>query len=140
MEGILNEIIEAKRKYKQKKLAKHDLDAVRRNAYDLASALSEYAQRKELIELEKRKIVLAYNSDKEIKKAELFIFRGEAFLVPDISKDEIKKIDSEGKIAESDKSELAKALKIYDHKAEMKITSKMFEALKKLLGEFEIII
>jgi len=140
MEGILNEIIEAKRKYKQKKLAKHDLDAVRRNAYDLASALSEYAQRKELIELEKRKIVLAYNSDKEIKKAELFIFRGEAFLVPDISKDEIKKIDSEGKIAESDKSELAKALKIYDHKAEMKITPKMFEALKKLLGEFEIII
>ncbi len=139
-ETILEEIIEARKKYKQGKLSKQDLESVRRNAYEITSALSEYAQRKELFELEKRKIKLVYQEGKEAKKAELFIFKDEAFIIPDISQDEIKKIDAKGKVTEADKSELAEALKIHDHKSEMKITHAMFDAIKKILGDFEIII
>lgn len=142
---ILHEIIEIKKKYKKTKtLSKHDIEQVRRKAYDLVSSLSEYAQRKELSEIEKKKLNLTYTvkekGKEKQKKAELYVFKDIAFLNQDISNDEIVKIDSNGKITETDKDELIDALKIHDHTTKMRINPKMFETIKKILGDFEIIL
>jgi uncharacterized protein (UPF0332 family)/predicted nucleotidyltransferase len=138
---VLQDVINTKKKYKRaKKLSKHEIEITRKNAYDLISALSEYAQRKELMELEKRKINLSYKIKDKKKRAELYVFKDLAFLNSDISTDEVTRIDNKGKITKSDKSELAEALQTRDHKAGMKITPQMFEAIKKIIGDFEIVL
>ncbi|MEM4152920.1 MAG: nucleotidyltransferase domain-containing protein [Candidatus Pacearchaeota archaeon] len=137
---LLKEIIEMKRKYKKGKITKHDIASMKKTSHELLSELLEYSQRKELLELEKRKIEVLYKVKEEgkeqKKKAELFIFKDEVFIVPDITKDEIKKF-SKGKLIESNKDELRKAFK--SKVAEKIITSEILEALKKLFGEFELV-
>ncbi len=133
---LLKEIIEAKRKYKKGKITKHDIASVTRAAHELISALLEYSQRREILELRKSRIELIYKEGKESKRAEIFVFDGTAFIVPDMTKDDIKKF-SEGKISETSKEELKKWLA--KGEGEKKISKELMTYLKRAFGEFELI-
>jgi len=134
--GLLKEIIEAKKKYKKGKITKHDVASVTRAAHELISALLEYSQRREILELRKSRIELFYKEGKESKRAEVFVFDGTAFIVPDMTKDEIKKF-SEGKISETSREELKKWLA--KGEGEKKISKELMTYLKRTFGEFELV-
>ncbi len=138
---LLNKIVDAKKKYKKGKITKQDISEARKASHELTSALLEYTQRREILEIEKHKIDLIYKTKeagKEIvKKGEVLLFKDSAFIIPDITLDIIKKF-SEEKIRDSNKEELRKNL-AKKGKIEKKITPKLLEALRKLFGEFELI-
>ncbi len=134
--NLLKQIIDAKKKYKKGKFTKHEIATVARSAHELISAILEYSQRRELLEMQKSRIEVIYKEGKETKRAELFIFKDAAFILPDIAKDDIKKF-SEGKIVESSKDELKQwlAKKV----GEKKISPELMSYMKKAFGEFELI-
>lgn len=134
--ALLKEIIEAKKKYKKGKVTKQDIAKVTKAAHELLSALLEYSQHKELLEIRKSRIDIIYKEGQEIKRGELFIFNETAFIVPDITKDELKKF-SEGKISETNQDELKKWLAKGEGKK--KISVELINYLKKAFGEFELI-
>lgn len=134
--SLLKQIVEAKKKYKKGKISKHDIASVTRASHEFISALLEYSQRRELLELRKSRIEIIYREGKENKKGEMFVFDGTAFIVPDMAKDEIKKF-SEGKITETSREELKKWLA--KGEGEKKISRELMNYLKRTFGEFELI-
>lgn len=134
--SLLKQIIEVKKKYKKGKIAKHDIASVIRVSHEFISALLEYSQRRELLELRKSRIEVLYKEGKESKKGEIFVFDNTAFIVPDMAKDEIKKF-SEGKITETSREELKKWLA--KGEGEKKISRELMNYLKRAFGEFELI-
>jgi predicted nucleotidyltransferase len=138
---LLEEIFEINKKYKKGSVTKHDIDSMKKATYELTSSLIEYLQRKEIFETEKKKIYLSYKAVEKgktlDKKAELFVFKDLAFLVPDITQDTIKKI-VQGKTSDSDREELKKHLE--KASGEKRMDKTLFDAIKRVIGEFEILI
>jgi len=134
--SLLKQIIEIRKKRRRGELTKHDLAAATKATHELTSALVEYSQRRELLEARKAKIEIIYEKDKEIKRGEIFVFDRIAFIVPDITKDEIKKF-SDGKISEASREELKKWLS--KKEGEKRISRELMDYLKKNFGEFELI-
>ena len=139
--SLLHEIIEIKKKHKKGNVDKHDVASMKRAVYELTNALTEYLQRKEIFEVEKKKIYLIYKKEEKgkhvEKKAELFVFKDMAFLIPDLAQDNIKKI-VQGKVSDSNKEELMANLKKTE--GERFISKQLLDSLKKIIGEFEIAI
>ncbi|MCX6742296.1 MAG: nucleotidyltransferase domain-containing protein [Candidatus Pacearchaeota archaeon] len=140
--ALLQEIIEINRKHKKENITKQEVASMKKASFELTGYLTEYLQRKEILETEKKKIYFIYQSKvKEkmvVKRAELFIFKEAAFLIPDITQDTIKKI-VQGKITDSNKEELTEHLK-KDAIVEKRLDGKLLENVKKVIGEFEIIL
>ena len=138
---LLKKIVEAKKKYKTKKITKHDLAILSKAAHELISVLLEYIQRKEVLELDKCKIRIIYKTKvdgKEVKRiGEIVPFKNFAFIIPDISLDEVKKITNK-KVQDSNKEELKEALKKKEI-MEKKVTPELLSVLKKLFGDFDLI-
>ncbi|MEM4640962.1 MAG: nucleotidyltransferase domain-containing protein [Candidatus Pacearchaeota archaeon] len=136
---LLKEILEIVKKHKKGKISKHDIANMHKAVHELSTALLEYIQRQEFIDSQKNKADIIYyakEQDKKIKKqGHLFIFDNVAFLVPDVESEKIKKITGD-KIQDSSTEELNSYLK---KKASKKITPQLIFALKKHLGDFEII-
>jgi len=127
----LNELIDAKRKLKNKnKPTKHEVEEVRKNSALLINNLIEYGQRCELVELQKAKVILAF---KKGKKADLFL-TNPTFL---IREGKIQKITD--KIEDSSNEEFHNILQQQKGKSG-KLTPEILELLKKELGDFEILI
>lgn len=139
----LEKIIDIKKKYEKKKLDKQDVAEARKSAHELIANLLEYSQRRELLELEKHRLIIEYKlkeGNKTInKKGEIFLFKNEAFIIPDITltSNIIKKF-SKGKITDSSKDELKRSLEKKE-KIIRKISPELLDVLKKLFGEFELI-
>jgi predicted nucleotidyltransferase len=138
---LLNKICEMKKKHAKGKITRHDIAEMHRASYELTNALLEYIRRQELLEIEKRKISIVYKTKeggKEIvKKGEIVLFREAAFVIPDITADSVKKWQG-NKIHESSREELKQSLAKREV-AENKITPELLAAIKKLVGEFELI-
>lgn len=138
---LLNKLVEVKRKYTKGKINKQDLAEAHRAAYDLTNALLEYVRRQELLEIEKRKVGILYKVKDEGKEAlrrgELMLFKEAVFIIPDLAADIVKKWQG-NKIHESSREEL-KAWLSKKEVAEKKITPELLAAIKKILGEFELI-
>lgn len=139
--SLLKELIEIKTKHKKGKITKQDLASSHKISHELTSALIEYSLRKELFDLEKRKIDIIYTEGegdkKTSKKSELVIFKDVSFIIPDKASDKIKKFEN-NKIVETDMNELKAYLK-KDEKAEKKINSELLSALKKMFDEFTLV-
>ncbi|UZE93626.1 MAG: nucleotidyltransferase domain-containing protein [Candidatus Pacearchaeota archaeon] len=137
----LKEIIDAKKKYKKGKITKQDLSEVRKASYQLTLALTEYSQRRELLEAEKHRIILIYKTNEERKevrkKGEIFLFKDITFIIPDITLDGIKKF-KDGKVTDATKEELRKAT-AKKEKIEKRISPELVDALRKIFGKFELI-
>ncbi len=138
---LLEEIFEINKKYKKGNVNKQDIASMKKASYDITSTLIEYLQRKEIFENEKKKIYLSYKVQEKgkdfFKKAELYVFKDAIFIIPDITQDIIKRIDK-GRVLEANREELKKHLEKVG--GEKKMDQALFSVLKKMIGEFEIII
>jgi predicted nucleotidyltransferase/uncharacterized protein (UPF0332 family) len=127
---ILKNVVSARNDFKKGKLDAHKVDQARKEAGILINDLIEYSQRKDLIGLEKGKINLKYSKG----NAELLNADGKTFL---FFENKIKKIFP--KLENSTMEEVSKAVENQKGKKDVKFDSKVFEVLKKELGEFEIL-
>jgi len=131
---ILKDIKKAKEEFKKGKLARHEVEEARKNSSILINHLIEYNQRCDLIELRKSRLLLKT----EKQDYELVIGENKAFL---IDKSKIFRVDIEkGKVLESNVEELTKALEEQKKKPGVSINEKLFDVLKKHLGNFEIVL
>jgi len=127
---ILKDILKAKKEFKKDKADPHKIDRVRKDADILVKDLTEFIQRKDLLTLNKGKMILKAKD----KKIEIVNTGGKTFL---FEGNNIKKIT--GKVEESTLEEFEKALAEQKEKQEFEIDSKIFEVLKKEYGNFEIV-
>jgi hypothetical protein len=129
---LLKDIIKARQDFKKGKLDKHEVENARKNASLLINSLIEYNQRCDLVSLEKGRMQLKY-SDKET--ADLIITDSIVFLIRDTGK-QIDKITD--RIEESSREELEKAIQEQKGKLKTSASGKVFQVLRKELGDFEI--
>jgi len=132
---ILKSIIITKTEFKKGKSDSHKINEARKDATILINDLIDYSQRKDLMNIEKGRMRLKYNEDNKVKFAELLVFNGKSFLINDKL---IKKITD--KIEGSNMDELSKAAEEQKNKKGVEINPKVFELLKKELGDFEIVL
>jgi len=132
---ILNEIIDARAEFKKGKSNAHKIDECRKGATLLINYLIDYSQRRDLMKLEKTKMKIRYKENSQEKFAELIASNGAVFLIKGNS---IHKLTN--KIENSNIEELSKAVGEQKLKSSIEINPKVFEVLKKELGDFDIII
>ena len=132
---ILNDVIKSRADFKKGKLDHHKVDRARKNASILIDALIEYSQRCELISIERGKMILKYKSKEKEMIAELLNTEEGAFLFKD---NKVKKLTN--KIQDVDLEEATKAIEKQQGKKEVNVNPKIFELLKKELGDFEIVL
>jgi uncharacterized protein (UPF0332 family) len=128
---VLNEIIDAKKKYQSKKKpTKYEIEDVRKNATHLTNHLIEYGQRCELSDLRKMQIRVNYGADKHF---ELFLTNPLFILVDN----QIKRLNDSGKIELSSQEEFESILMTQKGKPN-KLTIEALNALKKEFGNFDL--
>jgi uncharacterized protein (UPF0332 family)/predicted nucleotidyltransferase len=128
---ILKNVVVARTEFKKGKLKAHKVNDARKEASVLINDLIEYSQRCELAILEKGKMMLQYGKN----VAELVNCDDKAFLVQG---QKISKVTT--KIVPSNMGELAESLENQKDKLNVKINPKVFAALEKELGAFEILL
>jgi hypothetical protein len=131
--GVLKNIVGVKAKVKSGKLGQKEVYGVKRDAFELISNLTEYAQRADLVAAEKGVVRLVFGKG---KKAELVLMGDVNYLV---SGDKIKKI-SAGKLIESDRKEFEQALSEHRAVVGKKVSGKVWDVLRKELGDFSIVL
>ena len=136
---ILNDMINARLKFKKGKLNPHKVNEARKNAMILISDLIEYSQRRDLVSVEKSRVRLKYIS-KEGKEsgnekfADLIIGNKVAFL---ITGKNIQKITD--KIEDSNVQELSKSVESQKSKNSLNLNPRVFHLIREKIGDFEII-
>lgn len=132
---ILKDVVDARAKFKRGKSNPHKVNEARKNAQILINDLIEYSQRCDLISLEKGKMRLRYKESGKETFAELlicdkisFLFKGKV----------IKKLTD--KIEDSEMNEVTGAVEKQKKKKDVEINPRIFELLKKELGDFEVIL
>jgi predicted nucleotidyltransferase len=131
---IIKEVFKSKKDYEKGKLSGKEIENTRRDGLMLVSMLTEFGQRKKLIEIDKAQFIVKING----KEGELFFTGDEAFLIADVKKPEIQKIDlKKMKISKSGKNELDDALKKLPEK--LILSKSVIEKIEKIVGKLEII-
>ncbi len=126
----LQEIIKAKKDYAKGKLSHGEIDRVRKDAQELIASLTEYTQRRELLEAEK----IRFSTKIAGHDGELYLFENTIFVIPNLKEVEIKKIDLEkGSITKAEKNELDEAIRKAPKKG--KLTPTILSKIEKLIGE-----
>ncbi len=132
---ILRDIITAKAEFKKGKLDSRKVDEARKNASILINDLIDYSQRSDLIGMEKTRMRLRYQKDGKHAVAELLHCNGASFLFVDGT---IKKITTI--VSDSDMKEVSAFLEQQKPSKSVEINPKVFELVRKQLGDFEIIL
>lgn len=128
--GSLKEIVQTEKKLSSGKLDQKEFDKVKRDATELIQSLVEYAQRADLISSEKGTMQITHGS----RKAELVLLGENNFVIENRI---IKKIH-DGKLVDTSKEELEKAMSDNKGKLSTKVSHDVFDVLKKEFGDFEI--
>jgi len=133
---ILNNIVEAKAQFKKGKLNAHKVNDARKEASILINDLIDYTQRCDLAMLEKGRMKIKYKESGKDQIADIltadnttFVFHGTR-----IGKVTGKTID------DATMDEVNQAVEAQKSKNTIEIDTKIFEVLKKELGEFEIVL
>ena len=138
---ILHDIVSAREEFKKGKLSGHKVEDARKNGSILINSLIEYTQRCELAAFDKKRMLIKYrDSAKNPKVAELLATQSGIFL---IKENQILKSDSQFFKFENAKNEdLMKATAPENNQTtkQLEINPKIFELLKRELGEFEILL
>jgi len=111
---ILKNIIAARTEFKKGKLDAHKVDNARKEASTLINDLIEFSQRRDMALLEKRRMKIKFKQNK------------------------VFKITS--KLEDSNMEEVSKSREDQKNKKDVGFNSKVFDVLKKELGEFEVIL
>ncbi len=118
--------------FKKNKAKQEDIENARKEAAILINHLIDYGQRCDLVSLDKSRIQIVSKSG---TTAEMIITNSGAFIVQGTT---IKKITN--KLENSNIEELNKAIAEQKGKLQTKTNSKIFEVLRKELGDFEILL
>jgi len=132
---ILQELIHVRKDFKKKRMNKHEVETARKDASELISQLIEYSQRKDIIKLEKNKIIIKYKEGGKEKTVDGFLTSDALYV---ILQDDIKKIDGKTIISVK-RSEFQKAIEESIGKNAC-LNFNIVSELKKLLGKFDIVI
>lgn len=135
---VLKDIEKSTAEFKKGKINKNDIENVRKNSAILINHLIDYGQRCDLITVDKSRMQIIYGTNKDEGKklrAELIITDHTTFLIQGST---IKKITT--RVEDSNIEELNKAISEQKGKLQLKVSPKVFDILKKELGEFEIIL
>jgi len=132
---ILKEVIKAKTEFKRGKLNAHKVDEIRKNASILISELIDYSQRSDLVALEKGRMRLRYKKAGKDMTAELLHCNRVSFL---FAEGNVKKITN--KTENSSKKEVSEYVEQQKSKKGLEVDPRVFELVKKELGEFEIVL
>ncbi len=130
---VIDNIVSARADFKKGKTDIHKIDNVRRDSVTLINSLVEFSQRKDLAELEKGRMIVRYKEGGKDKAAEILALEDKLFLFKD---GKVKKVTNNSE--ESDMEEVAKAMESQKGK-KANVSAEAFAALKKELGEFEIV-
>ncbi|MEK6848360.1 MAG: nucleotidyltransferase domain-containing protein [Nanoarchaeota archaeon] len=128
---ILKDIVKARQQFKKGKLARHEVEHARRDAMLLLNHLIEYAQRKELAVLDRKKISVKFSKG----QGDILVFGDKVFFA---SEGKIRRF-VESNLIDATKEEFDKALSESKDSKAVKMPSKIFEVLKSELGEFEVV-
>ncbi len=130
---VLSEIEDVQKEFKKGKTTPHHVDEVRKRVALLIAGLSEYAQRKELLEFAKVRWVIKYQHGLEEKFAELILTEKGSFV---IERGSITLLETnEAKTPE----ELASAIENSKGK-QISVDPKTLELLKKRFGTYQLIL
>jgi len=136
---VLNDIIQAKKDYDEKKLTKQEVDKVKKDSMTFTKFLVEYMQRKRGRELERAKIRVKYGSD---KYGEVLLLGDTAFIVHNIDQEEkqvskavVKADGSLDTIEKSSLEEFEKHLANVEIPPKVFIKEPIFENLKRIFGK-----
>jgi predicted nucleotidyltransferase/uncharacterized protein (UPF0332 family) len=132
---ILRDMVSAKAEFKKGKMDSRKVDEVRKNTSILIGDLIEYSQRADLMAMEKGRMRLKYHKDNKPMVAELLHCNGTSFLFAEGS---IKKITNG--ISVSDMKEVSACMEQQKANKIIEINPRIFELIKKELGDFEIIL
>ncbi len=128
----LDEVSKMKKKFsegKKEKLDKVAFERVRRDALQLISTLTEYAQRGKIAELEKTRFFVSVGD----KEGELYLFDKKAFLIEDIKQPTILMIDLEkGVSSKVTPDDLAESQR---KPSKVKLTSSLISKIEKAVGK-----
>jgi len=135
---ILNDVVDAKKDYDEKKLTKQEIEKVRQGANDLTKFLIEYIQRKRGRDIERAKIRVKYGN----KFGEVILLDTYAYITLDIDAEQREvskaKIRADGGIGPAEKctaDEFEHALANAQIPQKVFIKEPVFEDLKKLFGK-----
>jgi hypothetical protein len=131
---ILKDVFTARAEFKKGKLNAHKVEDARKNASILIGDLIEFSQRCDMITLEKGKMRLKYHKEGKEHFAELLTVGDKAFL---IKENFIKKLTD--KIEDALPNEVTEAIEKNKENKHVKISGKVFELVRKELGDFEIL-
>jgi len=132
---ILKNIVSAREEFKKGKSDSHKIDNARKNASILINGLVEFAQRKDLVALEKGRMRIKYQEKGKSAVAELLICDGTGFL---FRQNIIKKLTDN--IYNSNMDEVSKCIHNQKSKKDVEVNPKIFDLVKKELGKFEIVL
>lgn len=132
---ILRDVITAKAEFKKGKLDSRKVDEARKNASILINDLIDYSQRSDLIGMERGRMMLRYQKDGKNVVAELLHCNGASFLFVD---GKIKKLTAT--VSDSDMKEVSEFIEQRKLSKSLEINPRVFELVKKQLGDFEIIL
>src|SRR3989344_2267138 len=133
---ILRDIVAAKKEFKMGKSDLHKIDRARKNAAILINDLIEYTQRCDLISLERGRMKIKFKKDGKEQIAEILNADGKTFLLSEGNA--VKKITNN--IENSNTQEVSEAVEKQKANKKISIYPKVFEVLKKELGDFAIIL
>jgi len=136
LQKTIEDLVDFKKKFKQKKPATHEIEQVRKDSTLLINSLIEYSQRCDLNVLEKSSLKISYKENGLDKFAEVISVEGRTFMIKDmktfeivnhslkeISQDEFDSVLSKGKM----------------NLGQKKLSSDVFAVLKKTLGDFDVV-
>ena len=132
---ILRDVIKAKTEFKKGKLDAHKVDNARKNASILINDLIDYSQRSDLVSLEKGRMRLRYKKNGKDMTAELLHCNGISFL---FRGEDVKKITD--KIENSSMKEVSECVEQQKTRKGLKVHPRVFDLVKKELGDFEIVL
>jgi predicted nucleotidyltransferase/uncharacterized protein (UPF0332 family) len=135
---MLKEIIEAKKKYEEKKLGKAEIQKVKAGFSEFIKYMVEYMQRRHMQEIEKAKIKVKYSG----KYGEVVFLDKQAFIIQNSGED-TKKVSKTivsddgtiGELSESSFEEMDSALSVQQNAPKILIKEKSFESLKRIFGK-----
>ncbi len=131
MLSVLKDVEKVTHEFKKGKIKKDEIETARKDGTILINHLTDYAQRLDLVNLEKTRMKISFKD----KQAELVITESGAFLLQGA---EVKKITN--KLEKSTIQEFNEAISNQKSKTPLKLNPKIFNILEKELGKFEIIL
>jgi len=139
----LNELVKAKKDYEEKKLSKHEVEAIRKEANILIRFLIEYVQRKRGRDLDRAKVRVKYGD----AYGEVLYLDKQAFIIQNVEKEEkevskAKLIDGRlGPLEKSTLEEMEQAIAKVENPPRIMLKEHHFDDLKKVFGkEIEVLL